>query len=62
MQSIDSVMPGTGARFAPFFRYLPNLSVTEKAAAVHLGMFPEDASTRVASVDVTRPQPPANRM
>lgn len=56
MQAIDSVMPGTGARFAPFFRYLPNLSVTEKAAAVHLGIFPEDASTRVASVEVTQPK------
>jgi tetratricopeptide (TPR) repeat protein len=56
MQAIDSVMPGTGARFAPFFRYLPNLSTTEKAAAVHLGIFPEDASARVASIDVAPPQ------
>jgi tetratricopeptide (TPR) repeat protein len=47
-QAIDSVMPGTAARFAPFFRYLPNLSVTEKAAAVHLGIFPENAATRIA--------------
>jgi Flp pilus assembly protein TadD len=51
-QAIEAVMPGGSARFAPFFRYLPNLSVAEKAAAVHLGIFPEDASTRVASVDV----------
>jgi hypothetical protein len=51
-QAIESVMPGGSARFAPFFRYLPNLSIAEKAAAVHLGMFPENASTRVASVDV----------
>jgi Flp pilus assembly protein TadD len=56
-QAINAVMPGTSARFAPFFRYLPNLSTAEKAAAVHLGIFPEDASTRVASVDMTPPQP-----
>ena len=51
-QAIESAMPGAAARFAPFFRYLPNLSVAEKAAAVHLGIFPENASTRVAAVDV----------
>ncbi len=42
-QAIEAAMPGGAARFAPFFRYLPNLSVTEKAAAVHLGIFPENA-------------------
>ena len=56
-QAIESVMPGGSARFAPFFRYLPNLSVPEKAAAVHLGIFPEDASARVAAADPTPPQP-----
>jgi Flp pilus assembly protein TadD len=50
-QAIESVMPGASARFAPFFRYLPNLSVAEKAAAVHLGIFPENAATRVAAAD-----------
>ena len=57
-QAIDSVKPGTAARFAPFFRYLPNLSTAEKAAAVHLGIFPDDASTRVASVDIAPVRPP----
>jgi len=56
-QAIDAVMPGAGARFAPFFRYLPNLSTAEKAAAVHLGIFPEDASTRVAAAEITPPEP-----
>ena len=57
-QAIDSVMPGTAARFAPFFRYLPNLSVTEKAAAVHLGIFPEDAGARIAQArPVPQPAP-----
>ena len=48
-QAIEAVMPGGSARFEPFFRYLPNLSTVEKAAAVHLGIFPQDASARVAS-------------
>ena len=47
-QAIEAVMPGGAARFEPFFRYLPNLSIAEKAAAVHLGIFPENASARVA--------------
>jgi len=46
-QAIEAVMPGNAARFAPFFRYLPHLSIPEKAAAVHLGIFPENASARV---------------
>jgi Flp pilus assembly protein TadD len=50
-QAIEAVMPGGSARFAPFFRYLPNLSVAEKAAAVHLGIFPENASARVAAAE-----------
>lgn len=48
-QAIEAVMPGASARFAPFFRFLPNLSIGEKAAAVHLGIFPEDAEARVAA-------------
>ena len=65
-QAIESVMPGGSARFAPFFTYLPRLTIAEKAAAVHLGMFPENAATRVASVEtgpiqtVARPAPVAS--
>jgi len=50
-EAINSVMPGNAARFEPFFRYLPSLSVTEKAAAVHLGIFPENAGTRIAQAE-----------
>ena len=57
-QAIEMAMPGAGARFDPFFRYLPNLSIAEKAAAVHLGLFPEDAATRVAQA-IPLPAPPA---
>lgn len=55
-QAIESVMPGTSSQFERFFRYLPNLTAAEKAAAVHLGLFPDDAATRVAVVDVTPPE------
>ena len=46
VQAIEAVMPGGSARFMPFISYLPQLSVQEKAAAVHLGIFPENASAR----------------
>ncbi|MCF2515645.1 SPOR domain-containing protein [Sphingomonas sp. G124] len=55
-QAINAVLPGDAARFEPFFRYLPSLSVTEKAAAVHLGIFPENAAARVAQAQSV-PQP-----
>jgi len=56
-QAIEAVMPGASARFAPFFTYLPNLSNEEKAAAVHLGIFPENPAERVAQAQATRPTP-----
>ena len=56
-QAIEAVMPGGSSRFAPFFRFLPNLTVAEKAAAVHLGIFPDNAATRIAQAD--RPAAPA---
>jgi len=63
-QAIEAVMPGGSARFEPFFRYLPNLSVAEKAAAVHLGIFPENAAARlgvptVATAQASPPPQPA---
>jgi hypothetical protein len=60
--AIDSAMPGSGARMAGFFRLLPNLSAPQKAAAVHLGVFPDPSEIRVAAVSpriVTAP--PATR-
>jgi hypothetical protein len=56
-QAIESVMPGGSARFAPFFRYLPHLSVQEKAAAVHLGIFPDNAAARVAANQAAQQMP-----
>jgi hypothetical protein len=48
--AIDSAMPGSGARMAGFFRLLPTLSPPQKAAAVHLGIFPDPSQIRVAAV------------
>jgi Flp pilus assembly protein TadD len=61
--AIDSAMPGTGARMAGFFRLLPRLSAPQKAAAVHLGVFPDPSQIRVAAVSPqsaapTRSAPP----
>jgi Flp pilus assembly protein TadD len=56
-QAIEAVMPGGSARFAPFISYLPQLSVQEKAAAVHLGMFPDNASVRISQVQGAARQP-----
>ena len=56
-QAIEAVMPGGSARFAPFISYLPQLSVQEKAAAVHLGMFPDNASVRISQAQSTPRQP-----
>lgn len=56
-QSIEAVMPGGSARFAPFFTLLPHLSVQEKAAAVHLGMFPDNAAAKVAAAQAARQAP-----
>ncbi len=56
-QSIEAVMPGGSARFAPFFTLLPHLSIQEKAAAVHLGMFPDNAAQKVAAAQAAQRQP-----
>ena len=68
-RAIDAAMPGTGASFEPFFKLLPVLGPAEKAAAVHLGIFPRDAAQRqaqagnvpltpVASIGTPAPQAP----
>lgn len=48
--AIDQAMPGSGSRMGGFFRLLPSLNATQKAAAVHLGIFPDPSEIRVASV------------
>lgn len=68
--ALDYTMPGASARMDPFFRRLPMLSAPQKAAAVHLGIFPEDGvaiaagtvpqQDRLASIDqlLSQPEPP----
>lgn len=41
MSAIDAAMPGSWSRVAPFLQRLPSLSAGEKAAAVNLGIFPD---------------------
>ena len=50
-RTIDATMPGAGLRFEPFFKMLPVMRADEKAAAVHLGIFPKDASQRYAQAE-----------
>ena len=50
-RTIDAAMPGAGLRFEPFFKVLPVLRPDEKAAAVHLGIFPKDAAQRYAQAE-----------
>ena len=56
--AIDSAMPGSGARMAGFFRLLPTLSAPQKAAAVHLGIFPDPSQIRVGAVSPRPLAPP----
>jgi len=51
LNSPDAAMPGAGLRFEPFFKMLPVLRADEKAAAVHLGIVPKDASQRYAQAE-----------
>ena len=44
-RTLDSRMPGSAAMMGPFFRRLPTLSIVQKAAAVHLGIFPGNGAT-----------------
>lgn len=59
--AIEAAMPGSAARIDPFFAVLPTLTAEQKAAAVHLGVFPTASEMRLASVTPVRsvPQPTA---
>ena len=57
-RSLDSVMPGSSVRMAPFFAKLPSLRSDQKAAAVNLGIFPntgQPSYSYVAPPRVTAP-------
>ena len=54
-RSIEGVMPGSSYQMAPFFQRLPGLRSDQKAAAVHLGIFPGDG-TAIASANIPQQQ------
>jgi Flp pilus assembly protein TadD len=56
-RAIDQAMPGSASRIGPFFNLLPRLSVAQKAAAVHLGVFPNPGEMQLAAA--TQPTPVA---
>lgn len=55
--AIEAAMPGSAARIDPFFAMLPTLSAKQKAAAVHLGVFPTPGEIRIAATTPVRPAP-----
>ena len=52
--AIEQAMPGSSSRIDPFFMVLPSLSPEQKAAAVHLGVFPTASEMRLVPVEPVR--------
>jgi hypothetical protein len=50
---LDARMPGSAAQMDPFFRRLPGLRSDQKAAAVHLGIFPGAGQSSYAIATAT---------
>ncbi len=59
MSAIDSAMPGSWSRVAPFLTRLPALPAGEKAAAVNLGIFPDSTTPAYAYAAATPAVPAA---
>ena len=49
MNAINAAMPGSWTRVAPFVERLPALSAGQRAAAVNLGIFPDNGESAYAS-------------
>lgn len=47
--AIEAAMPGSSYQMDPFFRRLPTLRSDQKAAAVHLGIFPESGQQQASA-------------
>lgn len=60
-RAIEAAMPGASYQMVPFLQRLPGLRSDQKAAAVHLGIFPDSGSTAVASANAT-PQSEGDRL
>ena len=59
MTAINAAMPGSWSRVAPFVQRLPSLSAGQKAAAVNLGIFPDNGATSYAAAPTA---PPVDRL
>ena len=55
--ALNFVMPGASSRMDPFFRRLAALTPAQKAAAVHLGIFPENDAASYAGASPPTPAP-----
>jgi len=53
--AINAAMPGSSDRVAPFLQRLPALGAAQKAAAVNLGIFPNNGTAVAYSPPVSRP-------
>jgi Flp pilus assembly protein TadD len=53
--ALDSRMPGASASMDPFFRRLPTLTSGQKAAAVHLGIFPDSGTSYASAAQQSQP-------
>ena len=60
--ALDSRMPGASARMDPFFRRLPTLSTGQKAAAVHLGIFPDSGGSYASAGTAVAMAPGGDRL
>jgi hypothetical protein len=59
MNAINTAMPGSWARVAPFVQRLPSLSAGQRAGAVNLGIFPDNGETSYATA---APAPSTDRL
>ncbi|MEA3082140.1 MAG: hypothetical protein QOD54_1808, partial [Sphingomonadales bacterium] len=55
MNAINAAMPGSWSRVAPFVQRLPSLSAGQRAAAVNLGIFPDNGQPAYAATAPSGP-------
>jgi hypothetical protein len=60
-RAIDAAMPGSSYQMAPFLQRQPSLRSDQKAAAVHLGIFPGSGQSAIASATIPA-EPPGDRL
>jgi Flp pilus assembly protein TadD len=60
MNAINAAMPGSWSRIAPFVQRLPALSAGQRAAAVNLGIFPDNGQPAYAAA--ASPAPSVDRL